>query len=292
MKNTKNISLYRSILSSSVSVIISLSLVLFIVGLLGLVLINAQRLSNYVKENIGFTIMLKEGIAEIEIMKFQKEIDASGFAKNTIFISKEKATQDLQIDLGEDFVQFLGYSPLLPSIDVKLNAVYANADSLTIINTELIKNNNVHEVFYQKDLVDKINSNINRLSAFLLTFCGLLFVIAFALINNTIRLSVYAKRFLIKTMMLVGATNAFIQKPFLIKGLYQGIYSSIFAVFMLIGSIKLLQRETANMLNITDLKIIGLVFIVVLISGVFISWTSTYFAVKKYIKLNENELYN
>ena len=292
MKNTKNISLYRSILSSSVSVIISLSLVLFIVGLLGLVLINAQRLSNYVKENIGFTIMLKDNIAEIEIMKFQKEIDASGFAKNTIFVSKEEATQDLQKDLGENFVQFLGYSPLLPSIDVKLNAAYANTDSLTIINAELSKNSIVHEVFYQKDLVDKINSNVNRLSAFLLTFFGLLFVIAFALINNTIRLSVYAKRFLIRTMRLVGATNGFIQKPFLIKGIYQGIYSSIFAVFMLIGSIKLIQQETANMLNITDLKIIGLVFIVVLISGVFISWTSTYFAVKKYIKLNENELYN
>ena len=292
MKNTKNISLHRSILSSSVSVIISLSLVLFVVGLLGLVLINAQKLSNYVKENIGFTIMLKEGVAEIEVMKFQKEIDASSFAINTLFISKEKATQDLQKDLGEDFVKFLGYSPLLSSIDVKLNAAYANADSLAIINDELNKNSNVHEVFYQKDLVNKINSNVNRLSAFLLTFCGLLFIIAFALINNTIRLSVYAKRFLIRTMRLVGATNSFIQKPFLITGIYQGIYSSIFAVFMLIGSIKLIQRETANMLNITDLKIIGLVFIVVFISGVFISWTSTYFAVKKYIKLNKTELYN
>ena len=213
MKNTKNISLQRSILSSSVSVIISLSLVLFIVGLLGLVLINAQKLSNYVKENIGFTIMLKEGVAEIEVMKFQKEIDASSFAINTLFISKEKATQDLQKDLGEDFVKFLGYSPLLSSIDVKLNAAYANADSLAIINDELSKNSNVHEVFYQKDLVNKINSNVNRLSAFLLTFSGLLFIIAFALINNTIRLSVYAKRFLIRTMRLVGATNSFIQKP-------------------------------------------------------------------------------
>ena len=292
MSKTKNTSIYRSILSSSASVIISLSLVLFIVGLLGLVLINAQRLSNYVKENIGFTIMLKNDIAEIEIMKFQKEIDASSFSKNTIFISKEKATKDLQEDLGEDFVKFLGYSPLLASIDVKLNASYANTDSLEIIYNELSKNSNVHEVFYQQDLVDRINSNVNRLSAFLLAFCTLLFIIAFALINNTIRLSVYAKRFLIRTMRLVGATNSFIQKPFLIKGIYQGIYSSIFAVFMLIGSIKLLQRETANMLNITDLKIIGIVFILIFISGVFISCTSTYFAVKKYIKLNENKLYN
>ena len=292
MKTGKNNSLYNSLLSSSASVVISLSLVLFVVGLLGLVLINAQRLSNYVKENVGFTIMLKADIAEIEIIKFQKELDAYAFVKSTIFVSKERATQDLQKDLGEDFVKFLGYSPLLASIDVKLNATYANTDSLNIIKNALNKNSNVHEVFYQKDLVDKLNKNINRLSVFLLTFCGLLFIIAFALINNTIRLSVYAKRFLIRTMRLVGATNNFIQKPFLIKGLYQGVYSSIFAIFMLIGSIQLVQGEAANILNITDLKIIGLVFIIIFFSGLFISWVSTYFAVRKFIKQNESELYN
>ena len=292
MKIGKNNSLYNSLLSSSASVVISLSLVLFVVGLLGLVLINAQRLSNYVKENVGFTIMLKADIAEIEIIKFQKELDTYAFVKNTIFVSKERATQDLQKDLGEDFVKFLGYSPLLASLDVKLNATYANTDSLNIIKNVLNKNSNVHEVFYQKDLVDKLNKNINRLSVFLLTFCGLLFIIAFALINNTIRLSVYAKRFLIRTMRLVGATNNFIQKPFLIKGLYQGVYSSIFAIFMLIGSIQLVQGEVANILNITDLKIIGLVFIIIFFSGLFISWVSTYFAVRKFIKQNESELYN
>jgi cell division transport system permease protein len=292
MKIGKNNSLYNSLLSSSASVVISLSLVLFVVGLLGLVLINAQRLSNYVKENVGFTIMLKADIAEIEIIKFQKELDAYAFVKSTIFVSKERATQDLQKDLGEDFVKFLGYSPLLASLDVKLNATYANTDSLNIIKNALNKNSNVHEVFYQKDLVDKLNKNINRLSVFLLTFCGLLFIIAFALINNTIRLSVYAKRFLIRTMRLVGATNNFIQKPFLIKGLYQGVYSSIFAIFMLIGSIQLVQSEVANILNITDLKIIGLVFIIIFLSGLFISWVSTYFAVRKFIKQNESELYN
>ena len=292
MKIGKNNSLYNSLLSSSASVVISLSLVLFVVGLLGLVLINAQRLSNYVKENVGFTIMLKADIAEIEIIKFQKELDAYAFVKSTIFVSKERATQDLQKDLGEDFVKFLGYSPLLASIDVKLNANYANTDSLNIIKNALNKNSNVHEVFYQKDLVDKLNKNINRLSVFLLTFCILLFIIAFALINNTIRLSVYAKRFLIRTMRLVGATNNFIQKPFLIKGLYQGVYSSIFAIFMLIGSIQLVKGEAANILNITDLKIIGLVFIIIFFSGLFISWISTYFAVRKFIKQNESELYN
>jgi len=292
MKTGNNTSLNRRILSSSASVVISLSLVLFVIGLLGLVLINAQRLSNYVKENIGFTIMLKEGVNEIEIMNFQKTLDASDFAKSSTFVSKEQATKDLQNDLGEDFVSFLGYSPLLASFDVKLNASYANTDSLAFIKAELNNYPLVHTIFYQENLIDKLNSNVNRLSFFLFSFCLLLFVIAFALINNTIRLSVYSKRFLIRTMKLVGATNSFIQRPFLIKGIYQGIYSSIFAIFMLIGSIQLIQSETASILNITDLKIIGLIFILIFIFGFFLSWISTFFAVRKFIKQNESELYN
>jgi len=292
MKTSKNKTLNRRILSSSTSVVISLSLVLFVVGLLGLVLINAQKLSDYVKENIGFTIMLKDGVNEIETLKFQKILDASDFAKSTSFTTKEQATADLKTDLGEDFVEFLSYSPLLASIDVKLNAEYGNTDSLEIITNELSENANVFEVYYQEDLIDKLNSNVNRLSFFLLIFCVLLFFIAFALINNTIRLSVYSKRFLIRTMRLVGATNSFIQKPFLSKGIYQGIYSSLFAIFMLIGAIQLVQGDTANMLNIDDLKIIGIVFLLILASGLFISIFSTFFAVRKFIKLNENELYN
>ena len=292
MKTSKNKTLNRRILSSSTSVVISLSLVLFVVGLLGLVLINAQKLSDYVKENIGFTIMLKDGVNEIETLKFQKILDASDFAKSTSFTTKEQATADLKTDLGEDFVEFLGYSPLLASIDVKLNAEYGNTDSLQIITNELSENANVFEVYYQKDLIDKLNSNVNRLSFFLLIFCVLLFFIAFALINNTIRLLVYSKRFLIRTMRLVGATNSFIQKPFLSKGIYQGIYSSLFAIFMLIGAIQLVQGDTANMLNIDDLKIIGIVFLLILASGLVISIFSTFLAVRKFIKLNENELYN
>ena len=154
------------------------------------------------------------------------------------------------------------------------------------------KNTAVHAIFYQENLIDKLNSNVSRLSFFLLAFCLLLFVIAFALINNTIRLSVYSKRFLIRTMRLVGATNSFIQKPFLVKGIYQGIYSSIFAIFMLIGSIQMIQSETASMLNITDLKIIGIIFVLIFISGFLLSWVSTFFAVRKFIKQNESELYN
>ena len=292
MRNKKNKSLNKKIVSSSVSVIISLSLVLFVVGLLSLVLINAQKLSNYVKENIGFSIMIKEDIKEIELIEFNKILDAEDFTKSTRFISKEQATKELEKDLGEDFVSFLGYNPIMASIDVKLNSSYANNDSLQNISSRLEKSDIVYEVFYQKNLIKKLNSNVGKISFFLICISLVLFFIAFALINNTIRLSVYSKRFIIKTMRLVGAENSFIQKPFLITGVYQGLYSAIFAIFMLIGSIQLFQSETASILNINDLQIIGLVFIVLFCSGIIISGTSTFFAVRKFIYLNEGELYN
>ena len=292
MRNKKNKSLNKKIVSSSVSVIISLSLVLFVVGLLSLVLINAQKLSNYVKENIGFSIMIKEDIKEIELIEFNKILDAEDFTKSTRFISREQATKELEKDLGEDFVSFLGYNPIMASIDVKLNSSYANNDSLQNISSRLEKSDIVYEVFYQKNLIKKLNSNVGKISFFLICISLVLFFIAFALINNTIRLSVYSKRFIIKTMRLVGAENSFIQKPFLITGVYQGLYSAIFAIFMLIGSIQLIQSETASILNINDLQIIGLVFIVLFCSGIIISGTSTFFAVRKFIYLNEGELYN
>lgn len=292
MKKDKGKSLFTSILTSSASVVISLSLVLFFIGMLALVLINAQKLSNYVKENIGFTIMLQDNSSEIETLEIQKLLDASNFVKQTVFISKEEATKELEKELGEDFVDFLGYSPLLASIDVKLNAQYANSDSLRIIDAELRKNDIVHDVYYQENIVDKINSNANRISVFLLSFSGLLFILSFVLINNTIRLSIYSKRFLVRTMSLVGAKNSFIQKPFLANSIYQGMYGAIFAIFMLIGSINLIQSETAKILNINDLQIIAFVFILIFIFGLLISWLSTYFAVKKYLNLKENDLYN
>lgn len=292
MTRHKNKFLNLRIFGSSASVILSLSLVLFVTGLLALVLLNSQKLSNYVKENIGFTIMLNDSIPQIQEMAFIKELEAEDFTKQTKYISKEQATEKLMADLGEDFVSFLGYSPLLASIDVKLNPEFANYDSLEKITAKLSTKPIVFETYYQKDLIKKINNNTKRISFFLLIFSVLLFIIAFALINNTIRLSVYSKRFLIKTMGLVGATDKFIQKPFIIKSVFQGFYSSIFAIFMLMGSIKLIQKDTLKVLEISDLKIIGIVFIFVLFTGTFLSIVSTFFAVKKYIKLTENQLYN
>ena len=294
MKTSNNKSLKSRIISSSTRVVISLSLVLFMVGLLALVVISAQRKFDDVKENIVFTIILEEGINDMKIRNLLKILDAEGFAKSSSFISKEQAALDFQKELGEDFQKELGEdsNPLPASIDVKINADYVNNDDLQQITAELNDDPVVFETYYDKALVARLNSKFNKLSFYLFSFAFVLFVIAFVLINNIISLSVYSKRFLIRTMRLVGATNSFIQKSFLVKGMFQGVYSSIFAVFLLIGSIQLIQNETVSMLNITDLKIIGLIFILIFILGILLNWVSTFFAVRKFIKQNENKLYN
>lgn len=289
----------KKLFSSSISIVVSLSLVLFIIGLVSLLLINTVRISNYVKENIGFTIMIKEGVKQIDIMQLQDELQTYNFVQESYFTSKEKATEDLKENLGEDFVDFLGYSPLLSSIDIRLVPEYVNTDSLKIIKGLLVENNSVHEVYYQSNIVEKLNNNIKKLSVLLLGFSILLFIISITLINNTIRLSVYSKRFLIRTMHLVGATHIFIQKPFLEKSIYQGIYSAIIAMFMMLGVLGLLKSgfqdyistETGSFLNKNDFISIGIVFIIIFVVGILVNWLSTFLAVRKYVRIEEKNLY-
>ena len=268
-----------------------MSLVLFVLGILGFLIVNANQLSNHVKENIGFSVMIKEGVKDVDIMQLQKIIDSKPYSLETDWISKETAAKELQEQLGEDFIAFLGYNPLLESIDIKLKASYANSDSLTNLQQQLSKNELVHEVFYQKDLVEKINDNVQKMSVFLLSFCFLLFIISFTLINNTIRLSVYAKRFLIRTMKLVGATNKFIKEPFLTDSIYNGIYSSLLAICMLIGVFQLLQNDMPDFLNINDFKSISIIFASIFVAGILFTWLSTFFALRKYLKIKESEIY-
>ena len=268
-----------------------MSLVLFLLGILGFLLLNANRLSNHVKQNIGFSVMIKEGEKDINIMQLQKLIDSKAYSLGTDWVSKEDAATELQEQLGEDFISFLGYNPLLESIDIKLKATYANPDSLRILKEELTKNDLIHEVFYQKDLVEKINENVRKMSIFLLSFCVLLFIISFTLINNTIRLSVYSKRFLIRTMKLVGATNKFIKGPFLSDSIYNGMYSSLVAICMLLTVFQLLQSDMPDFLNIQDLKSMGIIFASIFVAGILFTWLSTFFALRKYLRIKESEIY-
>ena len=273
------------------SIVISMSLVLFVLGILGFLLINANRLSDHVKQNIGFSVMIKEGVKDVDIMQLQKLIDSKAYSLESDWVTKEDAAKGLQEQLGEDFIAFLGYNPLLESIDIKLKASYANPDSLLILQQQLTKNDLIHEVFYQKDLVEKINENIRKMSIFLLSFCILLFILSFTLINNTIRLTVYSKRFLIRTMKLVGATNKFIKGPFLSDSIYNGIYSSLVAICMLLTVFQLLQSDMPDFLNIQDFKSMGIIFACIFVAGILFTWLSTFFALRKYLRIKESELY-
>jgi cell division transport system permease protein len=282
---------HRKIRSSFFSTIVSLSLVLFVLGLLGLVVLNAKKLSDYVKENIGLSIILKDSIRDAEFMSLRKQLDVEPFVKKATFVTKEQAAESLKKDLGEDFVKFLGYNPLLSSFDIKLNAEYANADSLQAIEKKLLQNNNVKEVYYQKSLVNVINDNVRKIGIVLLSFCLLLSVIAIALINNTIRLYIYSKRFIIRTMQLVGATTAFISRPFIIRSVWNGFYSALITIAMLMGLIYTAQNNFPELIGLNDIQLFIQLFVMVMIAGVGITFLSTYFAVKKYLKIQADDLY-
>ena len=208
MAGTENKHSKRRLRSSYLTTIISISLVLFMLGFLGLILLNVKQISNHVKENIGFSIILNKNIKAQEVTHIKDLLDTEPFVKKSEFIDPDKAAEEFQEALGEDFVKFIGENPLLPSIDVKLNADYANPDSLAKIEANLLENTKIKEVFYQANLVDAVNKNMKKISYYLLGFSALLLIIAMALINNTIRLSIYSKRFLIKTMQLVGEKHS------------------------------------------------------------------------------------
>ncbi|MCK4568647.1 MAG: permease-like cell division protein FtsX [Bacteroidales bacterium] len=281
----------RKLQSSRATALISITLVLLMVGFLGLIVLHAQKLSEYVRENIGFSIIMKENVREAGIVQLQKTMDASRFVKSTEYITPEQAAEELQEELGEDFISFLGYNPLLPSIELKLKAEYTNIDSLEMIENELLANTNVKEIYYQKDLVHLINKNIRRISLVVLGFSVLLLVIAIALINNTIRLSVYSKRFLIKTMQLVGATGGFIRRPFLWYGVMQGLYAAFIAIIFLGLLLYFSREELPELVNLQDLGLILSLFGLVLLTGIVLTYLSTWFAVKKYLRAKVDRLY-
>jgi len=281
----------RKLQSSRATALISITLVLLMVGLLGLIVLHAQKLSEYVRENIGFSIIMKENVREAGIVQLQKTLDASRFVKSTEYITPEQAAEELQEELGEDFISFLGYNPLLPSIELKLKAEYTNIDSMEMIENELLANSDVKEIYYQKDLVHLINKNIRRIGLVLLGFSALLLVIAVALINNTIRLSVYSKRFLIKTMQLVGATGGFIRRPFLWYAVMQGLYAAFIAIICLGLLLYFFQKELPELVNLQDPGLILSLFGLVLLTGIVLTYLSTWFAVKKYLRAKADRLY-
>lgn len=281
----------RRLKTSSITVVVSLALVLFMLGLLGLVVLNASKLSNHIKENIGFQVILKDTATSAQIDALQQEISASVFAKSVNHITKEQAAEKLKADLGEDFVSFLGYNPLLSSLDVKLNADYANPDTLVGIEKNLLQKSYVKEVVYHKDMIKQVNENAKVVSLYILIFSGLLLVVAIALISNTIRLSIYSQRFLIRTMYLVGATRAFISKPFIFKGIRQGVIAGILAGVLLAGFLVVSTNYIPDLLQLQDENMLALLFGGIVLLGIFISSVSALFSVMRYLRLKTSDLY-
>lgn len=277
--------------TSSVTVVISLALVLFMLGLLGLVVINAKKLSNHIKENIGFQVVLKDTTTTAELDILKQEISSSAFTKQVDYISKDEAAKKLQKDLGEDFISFLGYNPLLSSLDVKLNSDYANIDSLSGFEKQIMQKHFVKEVIYHKDMIKQVNENAQVISIYILIFSGLLLVVAIALINNTIRLSIYAKRFLIRTMYLVGATQGFIRLPFILKGIRQGVIAGILAGFLLAGFLVLSTNYIPDLLQLQDPNLLVALFAGIVVLGILISGLSAALSVSRYLRLKTDDLY-
>lgn len=283
--------LRKSLFSSYFSTTLSISLILFLFGLLGLLLINTKRLSDYVMENLGVTLIIKENTREVDILKLQKTLEATPYIKSTRFVEKQTAADELKKDLGEDFVDFLGYNPLLSSIDVKLYAEYANPESLTSLEAQFLKFPEIQEVYYQKNLVKQLNANVKKLSLIILVLGIIMFIIFIALINNTIRLSIYSRRYIINSMQLVGATRSFIRFPFIVKSVVHGIYGALIACGMLLLIFFSYQSELTDFIDFQDSASLAILVGGIFFVGIFMTSFSTYFAVNKFLRMKFDELY-
>jgi cell division transport system permease protein len=291
MSKKENRTYSRRIRSSALTSIISISLVLLLIGLMGLLLVNGRNIRKQVMESIGFNVILKENIKEADIYQLQKILDAREYILSTEYITKEEAAIATEQLLGEDFIHFLGYNPLPPSIRVRLHQQWANPDSVMIIEQDLMQYDSIEEVYYKKTLLYAINENIRQISLIIFGFSILLTLISVTLINNTIRLSIYSKRFIINTMQLVGATRGFIRRPFLYLSAASGFTASLISLALLFGLVYLLQEEFEGVISLKDYDLLAILAQGVIFIGVLINLISTFFAVNKYLNIKTDKLY-
>lgn len=282
----------KRIRGAHVTTVLSIATVLFLLCIQGLMLGYADKVSDYVKENIGFTLMIKEYTRESDIMDMKDIIDRSPYVKSSRYISKEEAAKELQEDLGQDFVEFLGYNPLLPSIEIHLKADYTNQDSVAKFEEQLTRYHLVKEMYYQPDLIRLVNDNVARISLWLSIASFFILVVAIYLISNTLRLLIYSKRFTINTMQLVGATPKFIRRPFLRKSMLQGILGALIAIFCAGLCLLYLNEKVPEIINKQDSGMILCVFAAVLLVGILFTLVSAWVSVNKYLKMrNSDRLY-
>jgi len=281
----------RRLISSYFSVVLSVFLVLFLLGILGFFIINSQKLADNFREKIAMTVFFKNDANDSILKAFGKELKAAKFTKSFVYVSKEAAAKQHTDIIGEDFMTFLGTNPLQNSFDINLKADYVEKDSITKIESQLHKNPMVADIVYDKQLVNLVNDNIKKVSMWILIISGFLTFIAVLLINSSLRLSIYSHRFIIKTMQMVGATKAFIRKPFVMRSVKLGMIGAGLAIIALIGVLVYLETNFSDLGIMDDKLLIGLVLLLVFIIGVIITWISTYFATQRFLNLRTDDLY-
>jgi cell division transport system permease protein len=291
MSKGENKIMRRRLANAYLSSVISISLVLLLVGVASMLLVNARSVSDYFKENMQVSVLMKDSVPEEKAAAFSESLLDERYIKTATFISKEQGQAELAELLGEDFVDIFETSPIPASVEITLDADYVSSDSLEVVKAEISKSPLVAEVNYQGSLVDALNANLSKISLILAFFIGLMLFISYVLINNTVRLNVYARRFTIHTMQLVGATRSFIRAPFLIQSAFQGVFSAFIAIMALIVILFFLRSGFAQLFEIFRLDLLLLVMAIVLASGLIICITSTYFVVNKLVSLKKAELY-
>ena len=291
MSKAENRMMRRRLRNAYLSTVISISLVLLLVGVAALLLVNARGVSDYFKEHMLISVLMKPDISDAQTLEYQVVLDSMSFVHSTEFISKAQGTREMEQMLGEGFLDVFEASPIPASVNVRLKAEYVSPDSLEFVKSQILASPIVDEVEYQQSLIEALNSNLRKISAILGILIVLLLFISFVLINNTVRLNVFARRFTIHTMKLVGATRSFIRGPFMVQAVFQGLFSAFIAIILLLGLLFFVRSEFAQLFEIFSLKLLLMVIGIVLVSGVLICVTSTYFVVNKLVASGKDELY-
>ena len=291
MGNSESKIMRRRLRNAYLSSIISISLVLLLVGIASLLLVNARAVSDYFKENMQVSVMMKQSVSESEALKYKDELDQMDFIRSSVFVSREQGRREMEEMLGQDFLSVFETAPIPVSIDITLDAEYVSADSIEVVKTHILKSPKVEEVVYQRSLIDTLNANLSKISVVLSIFIALLLFISFVLINNTVRLNVFARRFTIHTMKLVGATRAFIRAPFLIQSLFQGIFAAFIAIMAILTMLYFVRSEFEQLFEVFRLELLLVVMGIVIASGVTICLLSTWLVVNKLVALKKDELY-
>jgi cell division transport system permease protein len=281
----------RRLISSYFSVVLSMFLVLFLLGILGFFIINSKKLSDDFKEEIVMTVFFKSEATDSTMVAFGQELKSAKFVKSSDYVSKEQAAKMHTDIIGEDFMTFLGANPLQNSYDIHLKAAYIDTENIRKIESRFLANEMIADIIYDKQLVSLVNDNIKKVSMWILIISGILALIAVLLINSSMRLAIYSNRFIIKTMQMVGATKSFIRKPFIWRSIRLGVIGAVLAIIALIGTLIYIDNTFPSLTILEDQLMVGLVLLGVLVIGVLITWISTFFATQKYLNLRTDDLY-